>query len=46
MFSDIIEDLVGLSDEDLDTSIRELELRRRATAAQMACAIAVAIPVS
>ena len=42
MLENTIEDLVGLSDDDLDASIRELEIRRRAHTAQMACAIAVA----
>ncbi len=42
MFSDSIEDLIGLSDAGLDASIRELELQHRSNVAQMACAIAVA----
>ena len=42
MFTDVVEELVGLPDGDLEASIRELELRRRADTALMACAIAVA----
>lgn len=42
MLVDYIEELVGMSDEALDSSIRETEARRRADTVRLACSIAVA----
>jgi hypothetical protein len=42
MFAEVVEDLVALSDEALAERLEALELRRRATEAELATAIAVA----